>query len=153
MANGPFSLKKASALYDAHYTHLTFGAGAAGDAKWFWLDCKRMECKYRVAVAFTPFAIRWGFHASVEVLRKSARCTACGGKGAETTLPSWGDILSWAGRHSQRIAPWARRASLRSKSDGEVIFTKYALPTKLLGKTLGKDMSGQKFTVVKQIFN
>jgi len=54
---------------------------------WLWLYCN--ACGRGVPVALAPFIIRWGAEASGDVLRRSFRCRACGGKGATTILPSW----------------------------------------------------------------
>jgi hypothetical protein len=40
-------------------------------------------------MAFAPLIIRWGPDASSDVLRRNARCTRCGRKGAMLTHPSW----------------------------------------------------------------
>jgi len=40
--------------------------------------------------ALVPLIIRWGADASTDVLRRSARCTCCGHKGATWMLPRWG---------------------------------------------------------------
>jgi hypothetical protein len=54
---------------------------------WFWLVCQR--CLHRRPVAFAPLIIRWGPDASSDMLRRSARCSACGRKGASLQRPSW----------------------------------------------------------------
>lgn len=40
-------------------------------------------------MAFVPLIIRWGQDASSDMLRRSARRTACGRKGAVLQHPSW----------------------------------------------------------------
>ena len=51
---------------------------------------------HRRPVAFVPLIIRWGPDASSNVIRRSARCTACGGKGATLQHPGWrGMDLGW----------------------------------------------------------
>jgi len=55
---------------------------------WLWLRC---SCGHRVPVAIVPFVIRWGADASSDILRKHARCTVCGRRGASLQHPSWGD--------------------------------------------------------------
>jgi hypothetical protein len=57
---------------------------------WLWLYCR--GCGRGVPVALAPFIIRWGADASGDVLRRSFRCRACGGKGATTIVPSWKDM-------------------------------------------------------------
>jgi hypothetical protein len=43
--------------------------------------------------AFAPLIIRWGEHASSDVLRQRARCSRCGHLGATLRHPSWsGDV-------------------------------------------------------------
>jgi hypothetical protein len=46
-------------------------------------------CLHRTPVAFVPLIIRWGPDASSDMLRRSARCTKCGRKGAALQHPSW----------------------------------------------------------------
>ena len=46
---------------------------------WCWVVCER--CLHRRPVAFVPLIIRWGPDASSNLIRRSARCTECGGKG------------------------------------------------------------------------
>jgi hypothetical protein len=46
------------------------------------------ECYRGVPLALAPFVIRWGETASSDLLRRSFRCTICGGKGATLMLPS-----------------------------------------------------------------
>ena len=57
---------------------------------WIWLYCNAPGCHASVAVALAPLIIRLGPDASSDVLRRSARCSKCGGKGATLMLPSWG---------------------------------------------------------------
>ena len=42
-------------------------------------------------MAFVPLIIRWGPDTSSDRLRKAARCTRCGGKGATLMHPSYVD--------------------------------------------------------------
>jgi hypothetical protein len=39
-------------------------------------------------MALAPLIIRWGGDASSDILRRSARCTCCGSKGADLQHPS-----------------------------------------------------------------
>jgi hypothetical protein len=55
---------------------------------WCWVVCE--TCMHRKPVAFTPWIIRWGPEASSNLLRQSARCGRCGGKGAALQHQSWG---------------------------------------------------------------
>jgi hypothetical protein len=61
---------------------------------WCWVVCE--HCLHRRAVAFVPLIIRWGPDASSDMLRRSARCTKCGRKGAVLQHPSWAGMdLGW----------------------------------------------------------
>ena len=61
---------------------------------WCWVVCER--CLHRRPVAFVPLIIRWGPDASSNLIRRSARCTVCGGKGATLHHPSWAGMdLGW----------------------------------------------------------
>ena len=57
---------------------------------WCWVVCEK--CLHRTPVAFVPFIIRWVPDASSDMLRRSARCTKCGRKGAVLQHPSWAGI-------------------------------------------------------------
>jgi hypothetical protein len=58
---------------------------------WCWLYCNDLTCNHSAPVAIAPFVIRWGPDASSDVLRRSARCSKCGRKGATTVRASWVD--------------------------------------------------------------
>jgi len=55
---------------------------------WWWLYCER--CEHRSPLACAVAVIRWGPNTSSDKLRRSARCTACGHKGATIQHPGWG---------------------------------------------------------------
>ena len=55
---------------------------------WLWLYCER--CSHSSPLACAVAVIRWGAETSSDKLRRSARCTACGHKGATIQRPSWG---------------------------------------------------------------
>jgi hypothetical protein len=55
---------------------------------WTWVYCAR--CNHGTPMTLAQFIIRWGPDASSDLLRKSARCTACGHKGAPLSHPGWG---------------------------------------------------------------
>ena len=55
---------------------------------WLWLYCER--CSHSSPLACAVPVIRWGADTSSDKLRRSARCTACGHKGATIQRPSWG---------------------------------------------------------------
>jgi hypothetical protein len=57
---------------------------------WPWLYCR--ACGRGAPVALAPFIIRWGAHASSDILRRSGRCGDCGGKGVTLMNPSWQDM-------------------------------------------------------------
>jgi len=40
-------------------------------------------------MAFAPLVIRWGANTSSDKLRRCARCTVCGAKGATLQHPGW----------------------------------------------------------------
>jgi hypothetical protein len=52
---------------------------------WLWLNCER--CQHHAPLACAVAVIRWGHDASSDVLRKPARCTRCGHKGATLQDP------------------------------------------------------------------
>ena len=62
--------------------------------KWIWLYCR--ACPHKAPTAIAPFVIRWGPNTPAAMLRRSARCSRCGAKGAGTMHPSWGDTnIGW----------------------------------------------------------
>jgi len=56
---------------------------------WLWLHCANRYCRHSRATPLAPFIIRWGPDASSDKLRKCARCTICGHKGATLMVASW----------------------------------------------------------------
>jgi hypothetical protein len=56
-------------------------------SSWVWVYCEK--CLHHAPVAFVPLMIRWGGDASSDKLRRCARCTACGHKGATLQHPGW----------------------------------------------------------------
>jgi hypothetical protein len=58
---------------------------------WVWAWCER--CQHHAPMAFVPLMIRWGANASSDKLRRRARCTACGHKGATLQHPGWAGEL------------------------------------------------------------
>jgi hypothetical protein len=56
---------------------------------WFWLWCER--CQHSAPIKFAPLIARWGADTSSDKLRRCARCTACGNKGATLQHPGWVD--------------------------------------------------------------
>jgi hypothetical protein len=65
----------------------------------FWIYCGSGACMHCTPVALAQFVIRYGAEASSDVLRRCARCSKCGHKGATLRRPSW--INSYVG-----IAPF-----------------------------------------------
>jgi hypothetical protein len=52
---------------------------------WCWIYCRNAICERissPTAIALAPYVIRWGAEASSNMLRRCARCTICGHKGA-----------------------------------------------------------------------
>jgi hypothetical protein len=60
-------------------------------------------------MAIAPFVIRWGPDAPSDMLRRSARCSKCGAKGATLMLPSASDLQyelqRLSGNDRQRLGP------------------------------------------------
>lgn len=54
---------------------------------WTWLVCD--DCRRMTAVRFGPLIDHYGASASSDVIRRAARCTGCGHKGAGLQHPSW----------------------------------------------------------------
>jgi hypothetical protein len=71
---------------------------------WIWVSCER--CQHYAPLACAVAVIRWGPNTSSDKLRRCARCTACGNKGATIQHPGWGgnDI----GFHPLRTHPYLR---------------------------------------------
>jgi hypothetical protein len=65
----------------------TLGQLQRGSSPWCWLWCEK--CLHHAPIAFAPLVIRWGADASSDKLRRSARCTVCGTKGATLQHPGW----------------------------------------------------------------
>jgi DNA-directed RNA polymerase subunit RPC12/RpoP len=57
---------------------------------WLWVICAR--CLRRTPTALAQWIIRWGPDSSSDMLRRSARCPQCGGKGAAIQIPGWGGL-------------------------------------------------------------
>jgi hypothetical protein len=64
-----------------------------GASPWFWVYCKQNDCTHKAPMAFVPLMIRWSADASSDRLRRAARCTRCGGKGATLMHPSYVDRI------------------------------------------------------------
>jgi hypothetical protein len=58
---------------------------------WTWVYCDK--CLHHAPVAFVPLMIRWGTSASSDMLRRCAKCTICGHKGATLQHPGWVDAV------------------------------------------------------------
>jgi len=62
---------------------------------WFWIV--RQRCLHRSQTTLAPWIIRWGPHASSDLLRRAVRCSRCGTKGSVLQHPSWGgSAFGWA---------------------------------------------------------
>jgi len=68
-----------------------------GVTPWLWVICER--CLHRVSTALAPWIIRWGADASSNMLRRSARCTRCGGKGNDPDFR-----MGWVADARARVA-------------------------------------------------
>jgi hypothetical protein len=56
---------------------------------WVWAYCRKSGRIGQAPIAIAPFIIRWGATASSDLLRRSLRCSTCGGKGCTLRHPSW----------------------------------------------------------------
>jgi hypothetical protein len=56
---------------------------------WWWVSCENVECLHCAPMALAPVIIPWGPDTSSDVLRRAARCTRCGRKGATLQHPGW----------------------------------------------------------------
>jgi hypothetical protein len=54
---------------------------------WTWVYCEK--CLHHAPMALVPLMIRWGAETSSDQLRRCARCTKCGHKGATLQHPGW----------------------------------------------------------------
>ena len=59
-------------------------------APWLWVYCKKNDCTNSAPMALVPLIIRWGSGVSSDKLRRCAKCTKCGGKGATLSVPTSG---------------------------------------------------------------
>ena len=77
----------------------TIGEFLSGETKWLWAHCQRLTCFNYAPVALAPFAIRWGMHASTNLLRQRLKCSKCGKTGqVALTRPSWSGMdIGWQG--------------------------------------------------------
>jgi hypothetical protein len=55
---------------------------------WVWVYCNK--CGHSSPLACAVAVIRWGPETSSDRLRRCARCSACGHKGATIQHPGWG---------------------------------------------------------------
>jgi hypothetical protein len=60
---------------------------APRNAVGLWLYCEK--CAHYAPLACAVPVIRWGAQVSSDKLRRYARCTACGHKGATIQHPGW----------------------------------------------------------------
>lgn len=56
---------------------------------WVWMSCTDYKCGHHVAITLAWAVIRYGLDTSSDHLRRKARCTKCGKRGALLTTPSW----------------------------------------------------------------
>jgi hypothetical protein len=55
---------------------------------WVWVYCEK--CPHYLAMACAVSVIRWGPNTSSDKLRRCAKCSECGHKGATIQHPGWG---------------------------------------------------------------
>jgi hypothetical protein len=73
------------------------------EPKWIWLYCR--ACSHAASAAVAPLIILWGPDASPGVVRRCARCTVCGSRGATLIRQSWADItIGWQPFPADRLA-------------------------------------------------
>jgi hypothetical protein len=72
---------------------------------WVWVCCARFpHCMHEAPMAIVPLIIRWGWDESNDTLRRCARCTRCGHKGAYLRHPSWGGMdVGWQSFPAERL--------------------------------------------------
>jgi hypothetical protein len=71
------------------------GLQAKTPGKWLWLHCTSSAyCNHFALVAIAPFVIRWGPNEPSDTLRRRARCSKCGHRGAATMCPSYVDAIT-----------------------------------------------------------
>ena len=87
MALDPFGIAFQSD-YSSSYPTLGDCLSSA-HGKWVWVYCNVRACGHRAAVAYAPFAIRWGMDANTGMIRRNFRCSRCGNLGALIYAPSW----------------------------------------------------------------
>jgi hypothetical protein len=73
---------------------LEHSAGRYGQPDWLWVGCKGRlptgtPCGRRTAMRLADMISRYGPDASSDIVRRNARCSVCGGKGAVLIAPSW----------------------------------------------------------------
>ncbi|MFZ1923968.1 MAG: hypothetical protein WAU57_20310 [Xanthobacteraceae bacterium] len=76
-------------LSDHAVRHPAWPVESPQDHPWAWVYCER--CHHRAPMVFVPLMIRWGKDASSDMLRRCAKCSACGHKGANLSHPGWVD--------------------------------------------------------------
>ena len=84
-----------------------------GVSTWLWIYCGDHHCNHHRAVALVPWAIRWGVHDPVPLIRRNFKCVMCGtgaltyivGMEHETMLASPFPIDQQVGIGGKRIIP------------------------------------------------
>ena len=90
----------------------TLGALHAGHG-WLWANCA-LPCSHAAALPLAPIVERLGGNAPAEALRRRLRCTVCGSRGGNLSMPSWQDTnRGWAKLPRDRMPEWARAWELR----------------------------------------
>jgi hypothetical protein len=92
---------------------------------WVWVYCER--CQHHAPLACAIAVIRWGSKMSSDKLRRSARCTRCGHKGATIQHPGWPAPASVSCRFRQ-----TRRRTAASRHIPSAVTSFTRSPTKNL---------------------
>ncbi|MGD9768229.1 MAG: hypothetical protein AB7U62_11340 [Pseudolabrys sp.] len=81
---------------------------------WLWVHCNGPCCSHKAPVPLAPLIIRWGPTATIEMIQRSFLCDACGVKGAHTTTPSWGNMVTgWRAFPADQVTVFSRPTSSR----------------------------------------
>jgi hypothetical protein len=65
---------------------------------WFWVYCvEGAYCHHSAPMAVAPLIIRWGPETPFSKVRRSFRCSMCGGRKVMTMVPSVDDYFNSSG--------------------------------------------------------
>jgi hypothetical protein len=93
---------------------------------WTWVYCEK--CLHHAPMALVPLIIRWGADASSDQLRRRARCTKCGHKGATLQHPGWAGTHSAFSHSRSRSSPHRSPEVLAHTNIRSAIFTSTVTP-------------------------